>query len=90
MKHTNNHSFAGYKTLPIPSVCLALLMACTTAYAQQQVDQAEPADQVDQTRVRWQATDTVGDVVTVPVKGKTSLVLFVKADQDRSDRQAVD
>lgn len=43
----------------------------------------EPSEPVT---VQWQAVDTNGQTIQVPAEGKTSVVLFVRADQDRSDQ----
>jgi len=45
--------------------------------------QAGPAE-TPQT-LRWQATDTAGNAVSVPAGGKVSVVVFVRPDQGRSD-----
>lgn len=79
MKLTLRKSEKSSKTLRVSLVCMALVFTGSMAYAESE-EQAEP------TKIQWQATDTTGGSVSVPLEGMTSVILFVKADQDRSDQ----
>ncbi len=79
MKHTAHTLVQASKALRVPTMCMTLLLAGTMAHAQQ-------AEQTESTKIQWQATDTAGGSISVPVEGKTSVILFVKTDQDRSDQ----
>jgi tetratricopeptide (TPR) repeat protein len=57
--------------------CLVVLLIGSSAYAQDDAAQAP-------TTIQWRATDTAGNPVAVPETGSISVVLFVKAGQDRS------
>jgi tetratricopeptide (TPR) repeat protein len=81
MKHVLNKYSRTPKAVCVSAVCMAFVFVSTVAYAQHE-QQAEP------TKIQWQATDTAGGSVCVPTAGKASVILFVKADQDRS-RQAL-
>lgn len=75
-KHAIKPNLLMRSTRIVPAVLTALL-AFSPAHAQHVFADDPPM-------IQWQANDTAGNNVTVPVKGKTSVVLFVMPDQDRS------
>ncbi len=79
MKHTSHTIKRCFNTLRDSALCIALIMTSTIAGAQ-------PEQQTESTKIQWQAIDTTGSPVSVPLDGKVSVILFVKADQARSDQ----
>lgn len=60
------------------SVLLAALFVVAPIYAQDTaVEEPQP--------IHWQANDTAGNALTVPAEGKTSVILFIMPNQDRSN-----
>ena len=78
MKQHNHMIIYGLKTLCTAALGLSLAMHGTIAMSQS-------TDQVSAAQIEWRVTDAEGEQVGVPVEGKTSIILFVKADQERSD-----
>lgn len=61
----------------LASMLLAGLFIVSPVYAQNAPTEEPQA-------IRWQANDTTGNAVTVPVDGKASVVLFIMPSQERS------
>ncbi len=81
MKHNKNHRDQ-YNTISrtarLGSLIFAALFTVAPVYAQDAfADEPQP--------IHWQANDTAGNAVAVPVDGKTSLVLFIMPNQGRSN-----
>ncbi len=79
MKHSTNNPNHTPRSAYLLLACLAtLLVGVPVVYAQEDTSDEPPT-------IQWQATDTAGNNVAVPTPGKVSVVLFVMADQARSD-----
>ncbi len=78
MTHNTPNPNHNPRTLYPVIACLAALFAGITAYGQEDVAETPQP-------IRWRATDTADKDVSVPAPGKISIVLFVMADQARSD-----
>jgi tetratricopeptide (TPR) repeat protein len=75
--HTHNPNHTLRSLYPVLAGLAALLVGVSVR-AQEDTPKEQPA-------IRWRATDTAGNAVSVPSAGKISVVLFVMTDQVRSD-----
>jgi len=76
---TYTYKINGWKTLITSMIAVVFSLTGETVDAQSN-------EGTEQTKIQWRATDTAGGSVLVPVENKISIVLFVKAGQDRSDQ----
>lgn len=77
MKHQTHNPNHSARSSYLALACLAAILIAVPAHAQPVTPDEPPT-------IQWQAADTAGNNVAVPTSAKTSVVLFVMADQDRS------